>query len=211
MRFSILVFLATMLTARASHNVLLIIADDYGVDSNSLYNTTAGATPPTPNISALAASGVRFTNAYSCPVCSSARACMITGRHGFRTGVGEVVSVAAGNSLTTAELTLPEVISQNSGLGIQSACFGKWHLSIGGPVVTANAPNTIGGWPHYAGCTAGALTDYYNWATPSPGSTPALWPTSRGSRGSLSTPRTPRSMFRPPTSTATAAIRPPIF
>lgn len=162
MRF--LVCLALVTAAHAGNNVLLIIADDYGTDSQSLYNTTAGATPPTPNINSLSASGVRFTNAYSSPVCSAARACMITGRHGFRTGVGEVVSVAAANSLSASELTLPEVITQNSGLGIQSACFGKWHLSIGGPVVTANGPNTIGGWPHYAGCTAGALASYTSWS-----------------------------------------------
>jgi arylsulfatase A-like enzyme len=89
---------------------------------------------------------------------------MITGRHGFRTGVGEIVSVASGNSLTASELTLPEIITQNSGLGIQSASFGKWHLNLGGPVVTANGPNTIGGWPHYAGCTAGALASYTSWS-----------------------------------------------
>ena len=118
--------------AHAGNNVLLIIADDFGTDSQSLYNPTAGATAPTPNINALAASGVRFTNAYACPVCSPTRACIITGRLGFRTGVGEVVSVASGNSLPASELTLPEVITQNSGLGIQSACFGKWHLNAGG-------------------------------------------------------------------------------
>jgi len=159
-----LLFLLLISATHAGNNVLLIIADDYGTDSQSLYNTTVGATPPTPNINSLAAGGVRFTNAYSSPVCSAARACMITGRHGFRTGVGEVVSVASGNSLPASELTLPEVITQNSGLGIQSACFGKWHLNLGGPVVTANGPNTIGGWPHYAGCTAGALASYTSWS-----------------------------------------------
>ncbi len=158
-----LALMVSILTARAGNNVLLIIADDFGIDSQALYNTTTGATAPTPNINALAASGVRFTNAYSTPVCSPARACMITGRFGFRTGVGEVVSVASGNSLPSSELTLPEVITQNSGLGIHSACFGKWHLNIGGTTVTANGPNTIGGWPHYAGCTAGAPASYTNW------------------------------------------------
>ena len=171
MKATILILLALVSSALAGNNVLLIIADDYGVDANSLYNTTAGATAPTPNINALAASGVRFTNAYSCPVCSPARACMITGRLGFRTGVGEVVSVASANSLAASELTLPEVITQNSGLGIQSACFGKWHLNAGGPTVVANGPNTIGGWPHYAGCTAGELASYTNWPKTINGST----------------------------------------
>lgn len=159
-----LVFLAMISAACAGNNVLLIIADDFGTDSQSLYNTTAGATAPTPNINALAASGVRFTNAYATPVCSPTRACIITGRLGFRTGVGEVVSVASGNSLQSSELTLPEVITQNSGLGIQSACFGKWHLTAGNATLVANSPNNIGGWPHYAGCTGGTLASYTSWS-----------------------------------------------
>jgi arylsulfatase B len=157
-----LLFLAIISAAHAGNNVLLIIADDFGTDSQSLYNLTAGATAPTPNINALAASGVRFTNAYATPVCSSTRASILTGRLGFRTGVGEVVSVNAGNSLPSSELTLPEVITQNS--GIESACFGKWHLTAGNPAIVANGPNTLGGWPHYAGCTAGGLASYTSWS-----------------------------------------------
>ena len=147
-------------TASAGNNVLLIIADDFGVDAQSLYNP-GGTTAPTPNINTLAASGVRFTNAYACPVCSPTRACILTGRLGFRTGVGEVVSSV--NALTSSELTLPEVITQNSSLNIAAASFGKWHLSSGTPAAVRTFPNTIGGWPHYAGSTPGALTDYMNW------------------------------------------------
>ncbi|MEO5916310.1 MAG: sulfatase-like hydrolase/transferase [Luteolibacter sp.] len=164
----ILILLVSVATACAGNNVLLIIADDFGADSQSLYNTTAGATAPTPNINALAASGVRFTNGYACPVCSPTRACLLTGRFGFRTGVGEVISAV--NSLTSAELTLPEVIARNCGLGIQSALFGKWHLSDGTPAAVKDFPNTIGGWPHYAGSTAGALTSYTSWLKTTNGS-----------------------------------------
>ena len=156
-----LIFLAMISAASAGNNVLLIIADDFGTDSQSLYNTTAGATAPTPNINSLAASGVRFTHGYACPVCSPTRACILTGRLGFRTGVGDIA--AAGSELTAGELTLPEVITQNNSLGIQAASFGKWHLSSGTPTSVRNLPNTIGGWPHYAGATSGALTDYYSW------------------------------------------------
>lgn len=161
MRRLFLFLIAAAVHVKASTNVLLIIADDYGVDSQSLYNTTAGATPPTPNINALAAQGVRFTNAWACPVCSPTRACLLTGRHGFRTGVGEAVTAAAANGLTAAEVTLPEIITTHG--GIQSACFGKWHLSAGAPAATASAPNTIGGWPHYAGATIGVLPSYTAW------------------------------------------------
>jgi arylsulfatase B len=156
----LLVFLVMIATASAGNNVLLIIADDYGVDAQSLYNP-GGTTAPTPNINALSASGVRFTNAYACPVCSPTRATILTGRLGFRTGVGDVASSV--NSLASGELTLPEVITQNGSLGIETASFGKWHLSSGAPSAIRTFPNTIGGWPHYAGATSGALADYYNW------------------------------------------------
>lgn len=155
-----LIFFAMIATACAGNNVLLIIADDYGVDAQSLYNP-GGTTAPTPNINLLAASGVRFTNAYACPVCSPTRATILTGRLGFRTGVGDVAS--ATSSLTAAELTLPEVITQNANLGIAAASFGKWHLSSGTPAAIKTFPNTIGGWPHYAGGTSGVLTDYMSW------------------------------------------------
>ena len=42
----LLIFLGVAGSAFASPNVLLIIADDFGVDRQSLYNPTAGATPP---------------------------------------------------------------------------------------------------------------------------------------------------------------------
>lgn len=154
--------------AHAGNNVLLIIADDFGTDSQSLYNTTPGATAPTPNINSLSASGVRFTQGYAYPVCSPTRASILTGRMGFRTGVGDVVN--ATSALTAAELTLPEVIAQHGSLNIQAGMFGKWHLSDGTPAAVRNLPNTIGGWPHYAGSTSGALMSYSSWLKTTNGS-----------------------------------------
>ena len=86
---TILLFLATGSGAGAlQRNILLIIADDYGIDSSSLYTASeAGVVlPPTPNINALRAEGVLFRNAYVQPTCSPTRACLITGRQPFRTG-----------------------------------------------------------------------------------------------------------------------------
>lgn len=140
-------------------NVLLIIADDYGADSSSLYNTNAAAVlPPTPNLVALAQNGVLFRNAYANPVCSPTRACVITGRHGFRTGIGDVIAGAGSATLTAGDFTLPEAFAANNTLGYQLAQFGKWHL-VNGP----NSPGTIGGWPHFAGSLIGAITSYTNW------------------------------------------------
>ena len=143
----------------APQNILLIIADDYGIDSSSLYNTNAAASqPPTPNINALAQSGVLFRNAYVNPVCSPTRSCLITGRYGFRTGIGDVIASASSPTLSASELTLPDAFAANASLGYQLASFGKWHLANG-----INTPGTIGGWPHFAGSLQGAITSYTNW------------------------------------------------
>ena len=114
--------LALVTTADASSNILLLIADDYGLDASALYNTSPGAAlPPTPNIAALAANGVRFTNAYAYPTCSPTRSAMLTGRFGFRTGTGDVVSAAADNSLKAAEFTLPEAFAAAARSAISSS------------------------------------------------------------------------------------------
>ena len=144
--------------APAADNVLLIILDDYGADSSPLYNTNAAASfPPTPNITALAQSGVVFQNAYAQPVCSPTRACLLTGRYSFRTGVGEAF-VGSAAPLSATEFTLPKAFAANAALGYQCAQFGKWHLSNG-----QNAPRAIGGWPLFKGPIQGALPDYINW------------------------------------------------
>src|SRR3954454_23674972 len=124
----------------AQQNILLIIADDYGADSSSLYNSTnnGASLPPTPNIESLARAGVVFKNAYANPICSPTRACLITGRFGFRTGIGDVIVGPGSAVLTSAEFTLPQAFAANSGLGYQLAQFGKWHLNN-----APNSPNNI--------------------------------------------------------------------
>ena len=68
-------------------NVLLIIGDDMGVET--LKSFGVGANPPaTPTLDQLAADGVHFNNFWAQPVCSPTRATLLTGRYGFRTGVG---------------------------------------------------------------------------------------------------------------------------
>src|SRR4051812_17355132 len=132
--------LALTASAQQKKNILLIIADDLGADSQSLFNSEAnGATlPPTPNINSLATNGVVFSRAYANPLCSPTRACLLTGRFGFRTGIGDVVGGSQG-PLSSSEWTLPEAFS--TGPGYQLSMFGKWHLA--NPV---NSPLNVGGW-----------------------------------------------------------------
>ena len=59
-----------------SPNVLLILADDVGVDVIGCYGQPNAA--PTPNIDALAAQDIRFDNAHACPTCSPTRASLLT-------------------------------------------------------------------------------------------------------------------------------------
>ena len=104
-------FVATCLisvqVAFATDNVLLIIADDYGVDSMGIY-APGEDTAPTPNLDALAASGIRFTEFWANPICSPTRAAILTGRHGFRTGVG---SPQGNNTIPLTEYTLADAMN----------------------------------------------------------------------------------------------------
>ena len=77
--------------ARGADNILLIIADDLGADSFPLTASAGASLPPMPNITALKTSGILFRNACAHPTCSPSRAAMLTGRHPFRTGIGEAI------------------------------------------------------------------------------------------------------------------------
>jgi len=73
--------------AEAAPNILLIIGDDMSVETLSSYGI--GANPPkTAALDQLAIDGVQFSNFWSQPICSPTRATIMTGRYGFRTGIG---------------------------------------------------------------------------------------------------------------------------
>ena len=167
LRYSVslaLIWLAGITTAHAAgSNILLLIADDFGVDVASFYplgsrRQTTPAPPPMPNLEALAQQGVLFTKAWTSPWCSPARAQILTGRYGFRTGIGRANS---GNlpPLPISEVTLPKVFTAVLGPQYLEANLGKWHLSSG-----ENDPSAYG-WQHYAGGhpDLGNLPSYFNW------------------------------------------------
>ncbi|HIL69076.1 MAG TPA: hypothetical protein EYG38_04410, partial [Verrucomicrobia bacterium] len=139
-----------------ANNILLLIIDDWAVDSSPLDNSTilnpGTSFPEMETLRSLAGGGVRFTNGYSQPVCSPMRACILTGRQAWRTGVG-----SPGDSLLAEETTLPEVFAAaNSPYAL--GAFGKWHLGGGN-----TGFRTLGAWPHFVGITGGGVNDYYSW------------------------------------------------
>lgn len=133
-------------------NIVVLIADDFGVDLMGAY--AEGQSPAcTAHVDELAMEGLLFRNAWANPTCSPTRASVLTGRHGFRTGVGGPLgNMDAGLSL--AETTLPEVLA-----GYSSAAAGKWHLSGN---QGDSHPNALG-FGQYAGSTRGAIPDYFQW------------------------------------------------
>lgn len=139
--------LALLLTAvaAAQENVLMVLLDDVGVDMVGCYSE--GEIPATtPVINGLAKEGVLFRNAWSNPCCSPTRATILTGRYGFRTGIGFVVS-KGGHDLPLSELTLPEVFA---GTNHSNAGFGKWHLANMTGNDQHHHPN-LSGFDHWVG------------------------------------------------------------
>lgn len=133
-------------------NVVIVIADDMGVDLIGTY--AEGTSPPcTPTLDGLAAEGLLFRNAWANPVCSPTRAALLTGRYGLRTGVGGVASGMT-PGLDLAETTMPEAMT-----GYASSLLGKWHLAGSQGILHPNDS----GFGHFAGVIGGGVGNYYNW------------------------------------------------
>lgn len=104
-------------------NIIFIYADDMGYADLGCYGAKDIATP---NLDALAAGGIRFTDFYSAsPVCSPSRAALLTGRYPIRQGVNGVFFPESYTGLDSAEVTLAETLK---GAGYRTGMVGKWHL-----------------------------------------------------------------------------------
>jgi arylsulfatase A-like enzyme len=132
-------------------NVLLVIADDFGLDACPNYSIGA-MKPSMPNLQKLMSEGVTFDNFWSSPVCTPTRASIITGKYGYKTGVLQVDDV-----LPATEQTLQQHITAGTSSQYAQAVIGKWHLSK-----DVNHPNSIG-IDYYAGMLNGGVQNYYNW------------------------------------------------
>jgi len=152
----------------APPNFLVLVGDDLGAETIGRYGERPGPSH-TPQIDALAASGVLFRNAWSSPLCSPSRAALLTGRHGFRTGVGSNVHPGLPPGLGSEELTLPELL----GPRYQSAAFGKWHVGAAVADGVREDHPRASGFGHFAG-TLGNLVDgqeYTSWTKTVDGTT----------------------------------------
>lgn len=120
----ILCFLAfaSFALAEGKPNVLFIVGDDMGYADVGFHGCKD---IPTPNLDALAASGVRFTNGYvTGPYCSPTRAGLMTGRYQQRFGH----EFNPGGNDSGLPLTETMIAKRLQDSGYQTGLVGKWHL-----------------------------------------------------------------------------------
>jgi arylsulfatase A-like enzyme len=120
-------------------NIVLIFADDLGINDLSCYGRQDQHTP---RLDRMAAEGVRCTAGYcSQPICSPSRAGIMTGKHPARLHITTFLPGRAdapshkllhpkiAMQLPLAEKTLAEYLKEG---GYATACIGKWHLGGAG-------------------------------------------------------------------------------
>ncbi len=108
-------------------NIIYILADDMGYGDIGAYN--AASKIPTPALDAMAAKGIRYTDAHSnSAVSTPTRYGTVTGRYAFRTPLKK--GVLTGYSAPLIEENRETVASLLQKHGYKTACVGKWHLGL---------------------------------------------------------------------------------
>jgi arylsulfatase A-like enzyme len=107
-------------------NLVVILADDLGIECLTTYG---GKSQATPHIDKLRAQGMQFSHSFSNPFCSPSRASLLTGRYPFKNGLREVLhSKRQEDTFLSPEQ--PSFVRQLKAAGYATAIAGKWHVSL---------------------------------------------------------------------------------
>ena len=106
-------------------NIILILADDMGFSDIGCY----GSEILTPNLDALARSGLRFSQMYNVARCCPSRAALLTGLNPHQSGIGHMV-IDLGypeyqGFINESCVTVAEVLAAS---GYSTLMSGKWHV-----------------------------------------------------------------------------------
>src|SRR5215831_8045273 len=115
-------------------NIVIVYMDDMGYADVGCF----GSEIDTPNIDALAARGLRFNHYTTHPICSPARAALLTGRNAHAVGTGWVANNHAGFPGYSGALPLDAAMLAETlrAQGYTTIMVGKWH----------NTPNYLTFW-----------------------------------------------------------------
>ena len=151
MRSLVPLLLALPLLAPARPNIVLIVSDDQGYGDLAVQGATDVETP---NLDAIARSGVRFTAFRVNPLCAPTRASILSGLYSLETGMWRGPSNPGAKPEGGARILdpgirlLPEYLKE---AGYATGIFGKWHLGYDPP----NTPNNRG-FDDFVGFLSGA-------------------------------------------------------
>lgn len=122
---SALCLTGTSVGAAQKPNVVVILVDDMGFSDIGCY----GSEISTPNLDALAQTGVRFSNFYNTARCCPTRAALLTGLYSHQAGVGHMTEdhglPGYSGHLNDKCVTMGEVMHS---AGYFTAMAGKWHV-----------------------------------------------------------------------------------
>ena len=141
-----------------SPNVVVIYLDDMGYSDLGCY----GSEIETPHIDAIAARGVRFNHYTTHPICSPARAALLTGRNAHAVATGWLANTNPGYPGYFGDIpfdapTLPETFRA---AGYATVGIGKWHNSLN-PITPNDTWPTGRGFERFYGFLEGETSYFY--------------------------------------------------
>jgi arylsulfatase len=127
----------------ARPNVIVILSDDMGFSDLGCY----GSEVDTPNLDALAANGLRFTQFYNTARCCPTRASLLTGLYPHQAGVGHMTDDRGKDGyrgqLNDRCVTIAEALRP---AGYRTYMAGKWHVTRS---IKPDGPKDV--WPLHRG------------------------------------------------------------